>query len=154
MLSSSSLTHGEFCTRFGCCTLTRCYRGIFNTYGAFQTYYEENTFSSNTASAISWIGSIQGFLLLLVGALTGPIFDMGYFRQLVIVGTFLMSFGLMMCSLSTKYYEVRVLECSGGETRSLNPLPCTPGLPLPGCCFWPRERLRLRSGRGNCLHLL
>ncbi|KZT64725.1 MFS general substrate transporter [Daedalea quercina L-15889] len=79
--------------------------GIFNTYGAFQTFYERDLLSSNTASAISWIGSIQGFLLLLVGSLTGPVFDMGYFRTLIIVGSFLMVFSLMMTSLSTKYYE-------------------------------------------------
>ncbi|KAH9912458.1 major facilitator superfamily domain-containing protein [Fomitopsis serialis] len=79
--------------------------GIFNTYGAFQTYYEQELFPSSSASAISWIGSIQGFLLLLVGSLTGPIFDMGYTRVLMIVGSFLMVFSLMMTSLSTQYYE-------------------------------------------------
>ena len=81
-------------------------RGVFNTYGAFQTFYEQELLSSSSASAISWIGSIQGFLLLLVGSLTGPVFDMGYVRSLMIVGSFLMVFSLMMTSLAKKYYEV------------------------------------------------
>ena len=91
-------------------------RGIFNTYGAFQTFYEQELLSSSSASAISWIGSIQGFLLLLIGSLTGPIFDMGYVRSLMIVGSFLMVFSLMMTSLAKKYYEVsRRISC---ETRA------------------------------------
>ena len=81
-------------------------RGVFNTYGAFQTFYEQELLSSSSASAISWIGSIQGFLLLLIGSLTGPVFDMGYVRSLMIVGSFLMVFSLMMTSLAKKYYEV------------------------------------------------
>ncbi|TFY53571.1 hypothetical protein EVJ58_g9380 [Rhodofomes roseus] len=80
--------------------------GIFNSYGAFQTFYEQDLLNSSSISAISWIGSIQGFLLLLVGSLTGPIYDKGHFRVLMIVGTFLMVFSLMMTSLSTKYYEI------------------------------------------------
>ncbi|KAH9925769.1 major facilitator superfamily domain-containing protein [Fomitopsis serialis] len=98
--------------------------GIFNTYGAFQTYYEQELFPSSSASAISWIGSIQGFLLLLVGSLTGPIFDMGYTRVLMIVGSFLMVFSLMMTSLSTQYYEVRAC-CKAERCNNLRmcPLP-------------------------------
>ncbi|KZT64714.1 MFS general substrate transporter [Daedalea quercina L-15889] len=87
-------------------TLISKTRGIFNTYGAFQTFYEKDLLSSSTASAISWIGSVQGFLLLLIGSLTGPIFDMGHFRTLITVGSFLMVFSLMMVSISTRYYEV------------------------------------------------
>ncbi|CCL98174.1 uncharacterized protein FIBRA_00168 [Fibroporia radiculosa] len=80
--------------------------GIANTYGVYQTFYEENILSSMAPSAISWIGSIQGFLLLMFGVLTGPIFDMGYFYSLLAAGTFLIVFGMMMTSLSTQYYQV------------------------------------------------
>ncbi|KIM75826.1 hypothetical protein PILCRDRAFT_78516 [Piloderma croceum F 1598] len=78
--------------------------GIVNMFGAFQTYYEGTL--SSMASAISWIGSIQGFLLLIIGMLMGPIFDMGYFRTLLAVGSFLTVFGMMMTSISTKYYQI------------------------------------------------
>lgn len=43
---------------------------------------------------------------MLVGALTGPIYDAGYFRVLLSVGSFLVVFGFMMLSLATKYYQV------------------------------------------------
>lgn len=78
--------------------------GIVNTFGAFQTYYDSAL--SSTPSAISWIGSIQGFLLLIIGVLTGPIFDMGFFRTLIAVGSFMTVFGMMMTSISTQYYQI------------------------------------------------
>ncbi|KAI0067484.1 MFS general substrate transporter [Artomyces pyxidatus] len=80
--------------------------GIVNSYGAFQTFYETDLLSSKSPSAIAWVGSIQGFLLLLIGSLTGPIFDLGYFRSLLFTGSFMVVFGMMMTSLSTQYYQV------------------------------------------------
>ena len=82
------------------------YRGNFNAFGAFQTYYEEELLLGTSASAISWIGSIEGFMIMIVGVLTGPIFDKGYFTSLVACGSFLIVFGLMMTSLATSYYQV------------------------------------------------
>lgn len=49
-----------------------------NTFGVFQTYYETGLLIQETPSNISWIGSIQAFLLLLCGLFAGPLFDMGY----------------------------------------------------------------------------
>jgi Major Facilitator Superfamily len=81
------------------------FRGIVNTFGAYHTFYQGHILHSHTPSAISWIGSIQGFLLLIVGALTGPLFDAGYTRTLISVGSFLVLFGLTMTSLVKQYYQ-------------------------------------------------
>jgi hypothetical protein len=79
--------------------------GIANTFGAFQTYYEEAIFSDQSPSNISWIGSIQIFLLLFVGGgCTGQIFDAGYLREMVIVGSTLAVFGMMMTSICKEYW--------------------------------------------------
>ncbi|KAI9730843.1 MAG: hypothetical protein M1834_005561 [Cirrosporium novae-zelandiae] len=80
--------------------------GIVNSFGVFQTYYESNLLSSQTPSQISWIGSIPAFLLLLIGNITGPIYDTGHFRALIFSGAFLVTFGMMMTSICTKYWEV------------------------------------------------
>lgn len=90
--------------------------GITNTYGVFQTYYELDVLRESGPSAISWIGSIQAFLLMLVGALTGPIYDAGYFRELLWGGSFFLVFGHMMLSLCTKYWQVLLAQafCVGG----------------------------------------
>jgi MFS family permease len=77
-----------------------------NAFGVFQSYYQSDLIPSYSSSSITWIGTVQGFLLLLVGVVVGPIFDKGYLRSLVTVGAFLVVFGLMMTSLSTKYYQL------------------------------------------------
>ncbi|KAJ5646157.1 hypothetical protein N7490_002529 [Penicillium lividum] len=80
--------------------------GVVNTFGVFQSYYEDVLLSSYSASSISWIGTVQGFLLFLVGVVVGPVFDRGYLKSLIVIGSFFVVFGLMMTSISTEYYQV------------------------------------------------
>lgn len=80
--------------------------GIINTFGVYQTYYESSILASSSPSDISWIGSVQAFFLLLVGPATGPIYDAGYFRGLLLFGTIMIVFGQMMLSLASVYYQV------------------------------------------------
>ena len=85
-------------------------RGVVNMYGVYQTFYESNILNSQTASNISWIGSIQAFLLFVGAAVAGPFFDMGYLRTLLLAGTFLTVFGMMMTSLCERYWEVLLAQ--------------------------------------------
>ncbi|KAH8660939.1 major facilitator superfamily domain-containing protein [Tricladium varicosporioides] len=81
--------------------------GIANTFGAYQTYYEQSLLSHESPSNISWIGSIQATLLLFVGGLvTGPIYDAGHLRGLVFVGSTFGVFGMMMTSICKEYWQV------------------------------------------------
>ncbi|KHN95592.1 Major facilitator superfamily domain, general substrate transporter [Metarhizium album ARSEF 1941] len=84
--------------------------GILNTFGAFQTFYSSGTLFVQTSSNISWIGSIQAFLVLFTGFLSGPIYDQGYLRALLLVGSFLIVFGNMMLSLATDYPQVLLAQ--------------------------------------------
>jgi MFS family permease len=95
--------------------------GIINTFGVYQAYYETGLLKSSTSSAISWIGSIQAFLLLIVGMLTGPLYDAGYFRYLLIFGSVMLVFGQMMLSLCTTYWQVLLAQavCVGVGTGAL-----------------------------------
>ncbi|KAK0725855.1 putative monocarboxylate transporter [Lasiosphaeris hirsuta] len=79
--------------------------GVLNTFGVFQTYYETGVLFEQTSSNISWIGSIQAYCVLVVGIVAGPIYDRGYFRQLLVVGSFLIVFGFMMLSLCNAYWQ-------------------------------------------------
>lgn len=81
-------------------------RGIVNTFGVYQAFYEVHYLASSTPSAISWIGTIQGFLLIVVGVITGPLYDLGYLHALIGFGSVLVVFGLMMTSIATEYYQV------------------------------------------------
>lgn len=101
--------------------------GIVVSYGSFQTYYTSPQGldgGSSNPSLISWIGSIQNTLLLLGGAFGGRYFDAGYFRQMLLIGTVLIVFGLLMTSLVTQFYQALLAQgiCVGlGMGLLLNP---------------------------------
>ncbi|KAE8387817.1 MFS general substrate transporter [Aspergillus alliaceus] len=84
--------------------------GTVNAFGAFQAYYESGLLKDQSSSDISWIGAIQAFLLLLVGVVTGPLYDSGYFRTLVITGSFLVMCGFMALSVCTQYWQVLLAQ--------------------------------------------
>lgn len=46
----------------------------------------------------------------MVGLATGPLVDVGYLRPLILAGSFLTAFGLMMTSLATSYYQVLLAQ--------------------------------------------
>ncbi|KAH8129453.1 major facilitator superfamily domain-containing protein [Trichoderma asperelloides] len=56
--------------------------GLVNSFGVFQTYYQDDLLKSSNASDISWIGTVQAFLLVALSVIVGPIFDRGYSRTL------------------------------------------------------------------------
>lgn len=95
--------------------LTDFRRGIVNSFGVFQSYYALHILSDHSPSQISWIGSTQAFLLLLLGVFTGPLFDSGYFYHLLWVGSFLTTFGMMITSISTEYWHFMLAQgvCMG-----------------------------------------
>lgn len=117
------------------------YRGFTLTYGAFQSYYRTSLLSSSSASAISWIGTTQAWLLIVVGVLSGPLFDMGYFRSMLLIGNFLVVFGVMMLSLSTKYWQVFLSQgiCMGLGAGLLY----IPSLAMVGVWFDKRRNVAL-----------
>lgn len=104
--------------------------GILNTFGIYQTYYESGALFNETSSNISWIGAIQAYMVLFVGFLSGPIFDRGYFRILLLVGSFLVVFGHMMLSLCSNFWQVLLSQgfCVGIGAGCLF-VPCVAILP-------------------------
>ncbi|KAK5946445.1 hypothetical protein PMZ80_000588 [Knufia obscura] len=104
--------------------------GILNTFGIYQTYYESGHLFVENASNISWIGAIQAYCVLVVGFLSGPIYDRGYFRALLVVGTFGVVFGHFMLSICNTYWQVLLAQgfCVGIGAGCLF-IPCVAILP-------------------------
>jgi hypothetical protein len=79
--------------------------GWVNCIGVFQDYYQTHQLREYSPSQIAWIPSLQLFFMLAAGPLVGKIFDDYGPRHLLLAGTFFHVFGLMMTSLSKKYYQ-------------------------------------------------
>jgi len=79
--------------------------GWMNSVGTFQEYYQQNQLSNYSSSTIAWIPSTEIFMLFAGGSICGKIFDSFGPRNLLLVGSFLHVFGLMMTSLSSRYYQ-------------------------------------------------
>jgi MFS family permease len=82
------------------------FRGLPNSFGAFQSFYSLQYLPHSSSSTISWIGTLQGALLIFLGLVSGPLTDLGYYRALLYAGSLLTVVGLMTLSLSTQYYQV------------------------------------------------
>ncbi|CAK7233211.1 hypothetical protein SCUCBS95973_008517 [Sporothrix curviconia] len=80
--------------------------GWINCIGVFQQYYETHQLIGYSESTISWIISAELFLMFMGAPIVGKLFDNFGPRYLLLVGTLLHVLGLMMASLSSKYYQL------------------------------------------------
>lgn len=107
--------------------------GFTFAFGSFQVYYELTYIPHETASTISWIGTVATFLLIVCGTISGPFFDLGYFRTMLFVGATVETFAVFMLSLSSQYYSIFLTQ---GILMGLgNGLLYIPGLALVGRSF-------------------
>ena len=92
----------------------------------------------SSSSAISWIGSVQTFLVVVMGVITGPLFDAGHLRPLLVLGCTLIVLGLAMLSLATAYWHVFLAQalCVGLGSGLLY----VPSLALVATMFPPSTR--------------
>ncbi|OQE38915.1 hypothetical protein PENCOP_c007G08469 [Penicillium coprophilum] len=80
--------------------------GLNLAFGTFQSFYALTYIPSSTSSDIAWIGTIQSWLLIVGGLLSGPLFDLGYNQSMILVGSILGVIGMMMLSLAHEYYAM------------------------------------------------
>lgn len=87
--------------------------GYINSFGVFQSYY--TTSLNRSPSDISWVGSMQVFLLFFIGTFSGRATDAGFFKAVWILGAFLVIFGIFMTSLCTTYWQLFLAQalCMG-----------------------------------------
>lgn len=87
--------------------------GFINTFGVFQTYYVTSLAAS--PSSVSWIGSVQIFLLFFIGTISGRLTDSGYFRPILLAGSIFQILGIFTASVSETYWQVFLAQgiCMG-----------------------------------------
>ncbi|KAF6822219.1 major facilitator superfamily transporter [Colletotrichum plurivorum] len=116
--------------------------GLISSFGAFQAYYQTGILSSNTPFQISTIGSLQNFLMVFLGFIIGPIYDLGYSRYLLLVGTALVVVGLVLQAFCQNLWQF--LLCQGVVIGIGTGCLSTLGVALPS--QWFSKRLPLANG--------
>src|SRR5690606_25959908 len=76
-------------------------------------YYMENM--NVSTSGLSWIGSLQTFLVYFVGSLSGRALDAGYYHHVIITGSVLQIVGCFATSVSKQYWQLFLAQgiCQG-----------------------------------------
>lgn len=113
--------------------------GYISSFGLFQAYYA--TTLNRPSSDISWVGSIQIFLLFFIGTISGRAMDAGYFRSLVVSGCSMQLLGVFATSGATKYWQLFLAQ---GLVQGLgNGLLFTPTVALVSVYFSTRRAFAL-----------
>ena len=85
-------------------------RGLTNSFGVFQTYYRNVLLPDIKPLTIAWIGSIQIFLMMLIGVCAEWLIDGVYLQFILVVGTTMTTLGIFMLSLTTKYWQILLAQ--------------------------------------------
>jgi MFS family permease len=111
---------------------------LINAFGVFQEYYTSFTPPLSTPSSISWTGTVQTLLLLLIGSATGKFVDRGFAQRMAAVGGVLVTLAMVLTSISgesagdhrPKYYQVLLSQgVLSGLGMSLLLVPSTAIIP-------------------------
>lgn len=123
----------------GWLTVAGCAAGMFvsfgwvNCVGLFQAEYEANQLRDYSSSEVAWIPSLECkstsglvdinvyllghavFFMLAFSPVAGKLFDTYGPRLPILIGSVMHVFGLMMTSISSKYYQILLSQsvCSG-----------------------------------------
>ena len=102
------------CVLGGVCSWFVTFGWVYSV-GTFQEYYIQGPLRTYSPSDVAWIPSTEVFFVFACGPIAGMLFDNYGPRVLLLVGSFLHVFGLMMVSLGDEYYQFLLAQsvCSG-----------------------------------------
>ncbi|KAI0698102.1 MFS general substrate transporter [Cytidiella melzeri] len=82
-----------------------CTFGQLNSFGTFQSWYSDHQLSHLPPSTISWIGALQLWVFFFSGGFVGRFFDAYGPRWLMVPGTVILVFSIMITSICKEYYQ-------------------------------------------------
>ncbi|KAF9638207.1 Major facilitator superfamily [Lasiodiplodia theobromae] len=74
--------------------------GLVNAFGTFASYYKDVLLPDADVLYFNLFGATECFMVLSLSGVVGRLLDAGYYRQLLGVGSFLVTLGFMMLSIS------------------------------------------------------
>lgn len=87
--------------------------GYVNSFGVFNTYYPE--LLGESQSTISWVGSIQLWMVFLMSVFSGRALDAGLFHPTLFVGSVIQLIGIFTNSLCKEFWQLLLAQglCTG-----------------------------------------
>ncbi|KAF7375852.1 MFS general substrate transporter [Mycena sanguinolenta] len=76
-------------------------------------FYVRDYLNQSSSSSISWIGSVNGLLIVSSGLVFGRVYDRGHFRLLMYGGCSLQAFSLFMLSLCQRQHLYQMFLAQG-----------------------------------------
>lgn len=113
--------------------------GYISSFSLFESHWM--VVLDRSASAISWVGSMQMFLLFFVGTLSGRAMDAGFFRSLIYAGCGMQILGTFTTSACQQYWQLFLAQGIGNGLG--NGLLFTPAVALVGTYFSTKRALAL-----------
>lgn len=87
--------------------------GAIQAFGVFQDFYTRDFLKELSPSQISWIGSMQLFLMFSLGPVSGKLFDEGYFKPLLLSSSLLYLFCHFMLSITQPHHFYQIFLSQG-----------------------------------------
>ncbi|KAL0565984.1 hypothetical protein V5O48_016037, partial [Marasmius crinis-equi] len=92
-----------------CCLFTTY--GYINSWGVFQTYYEQNLHIGLTPGTISWIGAAQRALFFFPVLIVKRLFERGYYEHFFIPASILLVVSLVLTAECQEFWQL--VLCQG-----------------------------------------
>ncbi|GAA5864876.1 hypothetical protein JCM3774_004258 [Rhodotorula dairenensis] len=92
-----------------------CTFGLSNSFGTFLQYYKLHQLEAYTNSDISWIGSLHLFLTFASAFYSGILFDNGWFRYQLAIGSVGWLVGIFTLSFAKTFWQILLAQsvCMG-----------------------------------------
>ncbi|KAK7030429.1 hypothetical protein VNI00_014173 [Paramarasmius palmivorus] len=127
---------------FGTACTTFASFGYVNSWGVFQSYYEETLLQNYSPSSIAWIGSIQYALVFFPALPIGRLFDLGYFKIPFLISSACIVLSAFLTAQCTQYWHF--ILCQGLLTGIASGCLFGPTVGIIG--HWFRRRRGLAMG--------
>lgn len=87
--------------------------GYINSFGVFQTYF--TTALGESPSTVSWVGSLQLFVIFAVSVFSGRALDAGLFTPTFIIGSIIQVVGVFANSFCKTFWQLLLAQgvCTG-----------------------------------------
>ncbi|KAG7087558.1 hypothetical protein E1B28_013513 [Marasmius oreades] len=115
--------------------------GFVNSWGVFQSYYEQDLLRGTSPSTIAWIGSVQYALVFFPALFTGRMFDLGIFKIPYAIASVVIVASCFVTAECTKYWHF--LLCQGIALGIACGMVFGPSLAVLGHWFKKRRGLAL-----------